>query len=287
MKFLINGTDYGDVDILDLTSDQVAASLPSGGSMGIRVGPNSIWYPAGVLVPASNEYPFPGKPRFTEVHTLTVTATGGTFTVTFRGASTAALAYNVSAADLQTALLGLSTIGDSDLTVASSVAGTYTITWKVCPGDMPTLGTGSLTGGSATIVVTSLFQPSGWYDGYDLGGVAFSYTEQQKGALSMMVPGDWEDPDVHIIGLSHDFSSGTVRFHHAASPSNAVNAEATPVAAVTFDGADIAWVETANPGVGDTYLSYTMAFVRECLHADDDLAANFCVIGVFVTNGAS
>lgn len=49
---------------------------------------------------------------------------GGTFTLTFDGQTTPALAYNISPADLQAALIALSNIGPSDVAV-SGVAGVY------------------------------------------------------------------------------------------------------------------------------------------------------------------
>lgn len=51
-------------------------------------------------------------------------ATGGTFTLTFSGQTTSALAYNVSPAAMQTALQALSSIGSGNCTV-SGVAGQY------------------------------------------------------------------------------------------------------------------------------------------------------------------
>jgi HK97 family phage major capsid protein len=67
-----------------------------------------------------------GKGQATnEVQTVTITgsATGGTFTLTFRGATTSGLAYNAAAATVQTALQGLSTIGSGNATVSGSAGG--------------------------------------------------------------------------------------------------------------------------------------------------------------------
>lgn len=63
-----------------------------------------------------------------EVQTIAVDATAGTFTVTFGGATTAALAFNISAANLQTALEGLSSIGVGNITVSGGP--TYTLTFR-------------------------------------------------------------------------------------------------------------------------------------------------------------
>lgn len=50
-------------------------------------------------------------------------ATGGTFTLTYDGETTAALDYDISAEDLQTALAGLSSIGPGNATVLGGTAG--------------------------------------------------------------------------------------------------------------------------------------------------------------------
>lgn len=90
--------------------------------------------------------------NWNNVQTITMTATGGTFTVSYKGQATAAQAYNVAAATLQTALEGLSTIGAGKVTVALS-SGVYTITLANSLGvpEAFVLGVGSLTGGSATL----------------------------------------------------------------------------------------------------------------------------------------
>lgn len=52
-----------------------------------------------------------------EVQTITIDATGGTFTTTFGGQTTSAVAYNARASALQTALEALSTIGSGNVSV--------------------------------------------------------------------------------------------------------------------------------------------------------------------------
>jgi len=66
-----------------------------------------------------------------EVQTATVggTPTGGTFTLGYRGAVTAAIAYNAAAATVQAALEALRTIGTGNVTVSGSAGGPYTITF--------------------------------------------------------------------------------------------------------------------------------------------------------------
>ncbi len=88
--------------------------------------------------------------------TLTGTPTGGTFTVSFDGQTTAPIAYNAAASAVQTALQALSTIGAGNIAVTGS-AGAYTATFQGALANMPvTLMTGSaasLTGGTSAAVV--------------------------------------------------------------------------------------------------------------------------------------
>lgn len=117
-----------------------------------------------------------------EVQTVTITGTptGGTFTLTFNGATTAAIAYNATAAAVDTALELLSTIGTNGVTVAGGPGpGTpYTVTFSgttLAAQDVPQMtAAGSFTGGtSPTIAVTTttpgvapdlLTLPAGWED---------------------------------------------------------------------------------------------------------------------------
>ncbi|WP_278465791.1 LamG-like jellyroll fold domain-containing protein [Gimesia maris] len=75
-------------------------------------------------------------------------ATGGTFTLTFNGETTATIAYNADAATVQSALEGLSSYGSGDFAVTGSAGGPWTVTF-----------TGSLAGTNVslmTINVTNL-----------------------------------------------------------------------------------------------------------------------------------
>lgn len=81
------------------------------------------------------------------------TVSGGTFTVTFRGQTTSALAYDISNANLQTALRALSTIGASNVTVSGGPVNSAFVALTFSDGlgktDLPIISTdsGSLTGG--------------------------------------------------------------------------------------------------------------------------------------------
>ena len=96
-----------------------------------------------------------------ETQMLVIDATGGTFTLTFTGQTTTALAYNISSAALQTALEALSNIAPGDVVVSAGPGpNTHYITFKGAyadtnVGQMTTDGA-LLTGGSSDAAVTTI-----------------------------------------------------------------------------------------------------------------------------------
>ena len=92
-----------------------------------------------------------------EVQTETVTATGGTRTLSFAGQVTTALAYNANAATIQAALEALSNVDPGDVAVSGTGPYVYTFGGQYGGRDVPPIivGTGSLTGGSSTMAQTS------------------------------------------------------------------------------------------------------------------------------------
>ena len=92
----------------------------------------------------------------TQVLTLSGSPSGGSFKLSFRGEETTALTYDESAADIQTALRALATIGADGCTVGGSGGGPWTVTFagellrKAVP--MLVLSTNALTGGSSPSV---------------------------------------------------------------------------------------------------------------------------------------
>mgnify|MGYP000054630221 CR=1 FL=1 len=120
-----------------------------------------------------------------EVKTITITGTptGGTFTVTFDGETTAGIAYNANAAAVQTALEGLSNITAGDVTVTGGpgpgTAFTVTFGGRYAGIDVPAFtGSGaSLTGGTSpgVTMATTTAGGSGVTDGSDvLAGYLFT-----------------------------------------------------------------------------------------------------------------
>jgi hypothetical protein len=88
------------------------------------------------------------------------TVTGGTFTVSYGGQTTSAIAYNATAAQVQAALQSLSTIGSGNVTVTGGPGPTsYVVTFVNALGNAPitgvTVNAASLTGTSPTLTPTN------------------------------------------------------------------------------------------------------------------------------------
>lgn len=92
-----------------------------------------------------------------EVVTVTVDATGGTFTLTFGGQTTSAIAEAATAGAVELALEALSTIGNGNVNVSGSAGGPFTVEFV---GDLANTNVGaitadatSLTGGASTVTI--------------------------------------------------------------------------------------------------------------------------------------
>ena len=70
-----------------------------------------------------------GSAGSNEVDTIAFVAVGGTFRITYAGQTTAAIAYDATATEVQDALIALSNIGPSDVAVTGG-DGTFTITFQ-------------------------------------------------------------------------------------------------------------------------------------------------------------
>ena len=118
---------------------------------GINAG-TLIGYPATYNRGVSGAYRYSGSR--VQVVTITGTPTGGTFTLTLGGASTGALAYNVSTAAMQTAIRALGTPWAA-ATVTGTAGANYTVTLSVLGGASGPLvvAANALTGGTSPQVV--------------------------------------------------------------------------------------------------------------------------------------
>lgn len=155
-------------------------------------------------IAASGKYgPYAGNAG--EVQTVTITGgpTGGTYTLTFDGATTAAIAYNATAAAVQTALEALSNINPGDVVCAGGphpgTAVTVTFGGQYAGENVPqmTAASGSLTGGTTptVTVTTTTGGGSGSSDG----------TETFVGFLFTAVPVPAADSDPIGAMLLHCF----------------------------------------------------------------------------------
>ncbi|MFG2540668.1 hypothetical protein ACGFU4_36060 [Streptomyces sp. NPDC048511] len=157
-----------------------------------------------------------------EVQTLTVTGgpTGGTFTITFSGQTTAALAYNATAAQVQTALEALSNIAPGDVTVTGAAGGPWTLTWGGAQlGEnvaQPTT-TESFTGGTTpdiTVATTTAGGSAASATGADVF-VGFLFTEvsffptSTKCAAPLMVHGQIDVAKLPVAFDPTDIPAGS------------------------------------------------------------------------------
>lgn len=93
-----------------------------------------------------------------EVQTLTITATGGTYTLTFNGQTTTAIAWNATAAAVQTALEALSNVAAGDIVVTTAGANrVLTFGGDYAAQDVPlvVVDAAAATGGTVTAAQTT------------------------------------------------------------------------------------------------------------------------------------
>lgn len=103
-----------------------------------------------------------GGPSLNEIQTVTVTGSAGTFTLTFNGQTTAALAFNATAGQVQTALNALSSIaGVGGSVLVGKTGSVYTITFggSLNGYDQSSIVSAGL--GGATAVVATVNEGNG------------------------------------------------------------------------------------------------------------------------------
>lgn len=153
-----HATDTAETVTLDITKFDLVTAFPNG------------FIPSGVCiakVAATGKYgPYDPGTVVQESASIAVDATGGTFTITFQGETTAAIAFNATAAAVLAALEALPGISTGDFVVtggpgAAGGATPYVITAKAgghfADQNAPdfTTSAASLTGGAATAAVTT------------------------------------------------------------------------------------------------------------------------------------
>lgn len=152
---------------------------------------------------------------------LTITATGGTFTLTGNGSTTAAIAENAAAATVQTAVVGL---GGKyvDAVVSGADGGPYTIATAAVVPLVPS-GTG-LTGGAATAVITRPDAANLTVQVYSTNANIFENKLDGMGAYGVTVAGDgtalignkFKHPNPSLIanrGVVNLAAAGTYHIH--------------------------------------------------------------------------
>ena len=106
---------------------------------------------------------------------LTVSATGGTFTITVGANTTGAIAFNATAATVQAALVGLASVGAGNATVTGSninVSPGLAMKFGASVTGAISVTTTSLTGGGASLFNTNIFMQA---TSYNQDGTATGY----------------------------------------------------------------------------------------------------------------
>jgi hypothetical protein len=134
--YVVTFVDPGPGDVAEMSGD--ASSLTGGGG--------------GSTESVSHD------PGTDEQQTITVTATGGTWTATFEGERSAAIPHDTTAATLQSALEAISTIGSGNVAVAGSTGGPWTVTFQGTLAstdvEMMTVDGSGLVGSSGTEAIS-------------------------------------------------------------------------------------------------------------------------------------
>lgn len=119
-----------------------------------------------------------------ELQTVTLTGgpTGGDFTLTFGGDTTAAIAYNAAASVVQAALEALASIGAGNVLVTGSAGGPWTVRFTASLGQADqaqmTADGGGLTGGSSPDVDVTTTQ-----EGSDFTTISSGFSLRLVGAI--------------------------------------------------------------------------------------------------------
>lgn len=158
-------TDRVDVGTNGGSSSAHAGSVPSRSDTTLV---SSYWYKADAVQRVS----LAGSP------------TGGTFTLSFGGYTTSAIAYDASAATVQSALEGLTSIGSGNVKVLNTSSGVWLVRFVGAAGDqnVPRMTAASgLTGGTAASV--AIDTP---IEGGDGGRVARATSPREVGGSALV-----------------------------------------------------------------------------------------------------
>lgn len=161
-KYRVPADNAEELDLLD--GDEVGRKWSAGADTGAA---------ARIVDAAPNEV----------TYTVVVTATGGKWKYTYGGQPTAALDFNVSAANLQAAIIVLSNVAADEVTVTSPVAKTYVIHHtKRNSASVASDTTTPLTGGTVTISGGTGDDGANFHTPYDQHTSANKYVGQVPNA---------------------------------------------------------------------------------------------------------
>jgi len=155
----------------------------------------------GTALPAITSSPvtWPSSPgaAANEVQSVTLAnATGGTFTLSYAGQTTAAIAYNALSATVEGALEDLSTIGEGNVMVTGTAATSFMVTFRGVLGNtnVPALTyTSSLTGSGPTITIVEVTPGSA-------GGGVWSLIPTEDGDKGVKINPDAVTKLVRLFG---------------------------------------------------------------------------------------
>ncbi|MGW5147518.1 DUF7172 family protein [Rhodococcus koreensis] len=186
----------------------------------------------------------PGLQRVTAVQTIRLTgASTGTFTLYWRGETTAPIAWNASAAAVDAALEALTGIPANGVTVTGS-AGNWVVTFTNMPGpqtpiyidDLNTDGTGSVeqtTQGVADFLVWVVVLGATTISSVPAGWTQKAFVQRSPDPSNVYVftkfwmPGDDNTPDITLTSGGSGRHYATMLAFRGVDPNDAVNAVAT------------------------------------------------------------
>lgn len=172
LDFPLDAEGSGEVEIMGLYLGQYATAAPTATFSG---------FSDDVMMLRDAQAYFDGGTPVSEIQTVTITGTptGGSFTLTYRGQTTAPIAWNAINTAVASALNALTTIGAAGVAVAGGPGpGTpYTVTFtSTSDPDMLIPNSTGLTGGTAPVVAVTASTPSYGVPIADLQGFNFSFT---------------------------------------------------------------------------------------------------------------
>lgn len=151
-----------------------------------------------------------------ERQTITLAnATGGTYTLSYGGSTTAAIAHNATAATIQEQLRGLSSINGPHVNVTGNAGGPYTVefvNWLAAKNVAQMTRTSSLTGSSPTVTIATSVP------GSQLNGFTKTTANPTKNYA-----GDYPAGTIIVIGYQNSTASSSAGLNSTPATDDAGN----------------------------------------------------------------